>query len=74
MRGALTASTGDMSWSSTLTRVWRIEDTIFVPPGAPTHTRSLFLSNTMVGVIIVTLVLPGRTELGRPGRGSKQFM
>src|SRR5438093_639438 len=67
MRGALTASTGDMSWSSTLTRVWRIEDTIFVPPGAPTHTRSLFLSNTMVGVIIVTLVLPGRTELGGQG-------
>jgi hypothetical protein len=48
--------------------------TIFVPPGAPMHTLSFPLSKAIVGVIMVTRVLPGRTEFGVPGRGSKQFM
>jgi len=73
-RGAFTASIGDMRWSMRLTSTCKIPVTIFVPPGAPMQTLNRPLSKTMVGVIIVTRVLPGRTEFGVPGLGSKQFM
>ena len=66
-RGALTASTGDMRWSSTLTSTCRIAgDDLGAARARPRTRASRPLSNTMVGVIIVTRVLPGRTELGVP--------
>ena len=72
-RGAETASTGDMPWSTTLRMVWRTAVTILVPPGAPTTARIRSAAKTIVGVIIVIRVLPGAIELTRPGRGSKQL-
>ena len=44
------------------------------PSGAAKELGPKNASNTKVGVIMVTRVLPARIELGRPGRGSKQFI
>ena len=70
-RGALTASTGLIPWSRRLTRACRTPVTILVPPGAPITIERRPCSKTMQGVIMVTLVFPGASELGRWGRGSK---
>ncbi len=74
MRGADTASTGDMAKSTTLRIVCRTELMMTLPPGAPTTMKGAPSRSRMVGTMPVVRALPGAIELARPGTGSASFI
>ena len=73
-RGADTACCASMSKSMTFRMACRFPIVIVVPPGAPTSRIGSSPLKTIVGDIAEKRALPGASDPGFPGLGSKTIM
>jgi hypothetical protein len=74
MRGAVTASTGDMPKSTLLMIACTTALMITLPPGDPAARTGSPSLNRMVGHIPVVRAFPAAIEFMVPGAGSNSFI